>query len=99
VLDGEVPAALEDVGEPDEIARDIGIGILDGVADPCLGGEMDDPVRPKLLKDPHQSIPVGYVEPMQREAGMGLEVRGTRFLEGDVVIAVEVVHTADLIAS
>ena len=43
-----MPAGLEDVGEGDDVALDIGVRILEAVADAGLGREMDDPVEAML---------------------------------------------------
>lgn len=44
MFDGVVTASFEDVVETDEVGFDVGVGVIDAVADAGLGGEVDDEV-------------------------------------------------------
>ena len=44
MFDGVAAAGFEDVVETDEVGFDVGVGVVDAVADAGLGGEVDDEV-------------------------------------------------------
>ncbi len=99
VLDPVVAAALQDVGEAGQVGVHIGHRVLDGVTDPGLGGEVDDPLRPVPRKglgdggsvvDVDAQFPVAVVFEGAREPGL---------LQPHVVVVVEVVDSDDLVAA
>ena len=92
-----VPAALQDVGEAGEVGVHVGHGVLDGVAHPGLGGQIDHPlglVRPEGGGD---ALPVLDVQAQVGEAGMRQGAGQAGLLEAHVVIVVEVVDADDLV--
>ena len=50
VLNRVMPAGFEDVVEAEDVALDVGVGVVDGVADAGLGGEVDDNIELVLLE-------------------------------------------------
>ena len=44
MLDAGVPAAFENVQKTDDIAIDVGVGILERMAHTCLSRQMYDPI-------------------------------------------------------
>ena len=51
MLNGVVAAGLKDVVEANEIGLDISIGIGDGIADTCLGGEVYHHIKVVLIEE------------------------------------------------
>ena len=56
MLDGVVAACLQDVEEAREVARQVGIGVADGVAHASLCCEVDDLVELLLCKEVVNSL-------------------------------------------
>ena len=93
MLHPEVPAGLEDVQEPDQVALQVRIRIGDAVADAGLGGQVHDLVELLLRKEPVDGLLVGQVHLPDLEP----EGLAPAFLQADVVIIVEIVDSDHLI--
>ena len=92
--DLRVAAGLEDVGEAHEVRFDVGQRVLEAVADPGLGGEVDHPVEARLGEGRLDRGAVGEVgaeEAVGGRPGRGgaVELGEPRLLEADVVIVVD----------
>lgn len=87
-----VPAGLEDVVEAHDIAPDIDIGILDGIPDPRLGGEIDDDAGMESLENPDHSLLVRDITFYHGERPIRTKHVKPCFLESDVVVVIHVVH-------
>jgi len=61
VFDLIVAACFQNVVESDEVALDIGVGVGDGIADACLGGEVHDDGEVVFLKEAVDCSLVGEV--------------------------------------
>lgn len=98
VLDRVVAAGLEDVEEADEVALEVCAGILDGVADTGLGGEVYHSVEAVLSEQALDEGGVTQVTSHEGKAaicvGLGQHAQ-TRMLDARVVVAVEVVEADD----
>lgn len=99
MLHPAVAAALEDVGEADDVAVDVCVRVLDGVAHPGLGGQVHDTVKALLSKQPGHAFAVGNVQFDEAETWLALQTRETVMLELRRVVVVEVVKTDHLVAS
>ena len=73
VLDLVVSAALEDVHKTDQIRVDVGVGVLERVADTGLGTEVHDTIKPLPLKQLRHPATVRQVEPHEPEVIEGLK--------------------------
>lgn len=94
-----VAAALEHVGEADEVGIDVGIGVLDRVAHPRLGGQVKDPVETVRGKEFRHACPVRHVELLEDEVLVRAQAREAGFLQGHIVVGVEVVDAVDRVAA
>jgi hypothetical protein len=69
VLYGIVPASLQDVDEPDDVAVDISIRMGQAVTHSCLSGQVADPVEFLQPEQVIQIVPVlqlKFYEPVGR---------------------------------
>lgn len=100
VLDRVVAAGLEDVEEADEVALEVCAGILDGVADTGLGGEVHHDVEAVLREQALDEGGIAQVATHEGEAAVGVGLgqhAQARVLDAGVVIAVEVVEAEDCV--
>ena len=98
VLDRVVAAGLEDVEEADEVALEVCAGILDGVADTGLGGEVYHNVEAVLREQALDEGGIAQVATHEGEAAVGVGLgqhAQARVLDAGVVVAVEVVEADD----
>jgi hypothetical protein len=89
-------AGLEDVGEADQVALQVGGGIFRAVADVGLCTEVNDVVRLKVLENPAELRRVGKVRAHETEALQLLQPGQPRALQLDRVVVVEVVEAEHL---
>src|SRR6185437_16223498 len=87
-----VAAALEDIGEANEIGVHIRMRIDQRIAHARLRGEMHDMRKPVLGEQRGNAVAVGKVELDEAEAGMSGKLRETGILQLRIVIGVEVVE-------
>ena len=99
VLYRMMPAGLQDVVESDHVALDIGIRVLDAIADTCLGGQVHDDVKVVLLEKVIDEGLVGEVA-LDELVGMPFGLRGLLLdlaqailLERRIIVVIEVVET------
>lgn len=100
VLDRVVAAGLEDVEEADEVALEVCAGILDGVADTGLGGEVYHNVEAVLREQALDEDGIAQVATHEGEAAVGVGLgqhAQARVLDAGVVIAVKVVEAEDCV--
>ena len=94
-----VPAGLEHVEEPDEVALDIGPGVVDRVAHPGLGRQVHDAVEAALGEQPLHQRGVAQVAPHEDEPplGVGLPQHPQAvLLDAGVVVGVDAVQADDM---
>ena len=94
-----VAATLEHVQRAGDIARHIGVRILERVAHAGLRREVHHSIEFLALEEVRHAAVVGEVELDDAEARQRLEAREAGALEVDVVVVVEVVEPHDLIAA
>lgn len=93
-----VAAAFENIGKADDIAVDIGVRVLQGIANAGLGSQVDDLVEFLGGEQCFHSDPVTDIEFDEAEVGMAGQPGQPAFLEADVVIVIHVVEADDLVA-
>ena len=87
-----VAAALEDVGEADEIGVDIGVRIDQRMAHARLRREMDDMGKAVTLEQRGHALAVGEIELGELEAVELGELREPRLFQLGIVVVVDVVE-------
>src|SRR5688572_1708282 len=92
------PAALEHVGEANEVRLDVGARVLERVAHPGLRGEMEHALGALFFEKLLERIGVRDVQFVKSEPGM-LELRDAILLELDRVIRRKIVEADDFIAA
>ena len=68
MLDAVVAAAFQHVQRADDVGVDVGMRVFHAVADARLRGEVDNPLRSRLGKQPLHTRTVGEVEFVEGEA-------------------------------
>lgn len=87
------------MGEADDVAVDVGQRVFNGVAYPCLGGEVHHALRLVLCETVLHGLPVGQVDAQVGVVGVVGVTRQLRFLDGRIVIVVVVVDADDGVAT
>ena len=94
-----MPACFKDVVEPDDIALDIDIRILDAVAHTCLGGQVDNDIELVLLEEAVNQFTVSntalYGDVVEARRLRLLQMLEPVLFEAGVIVIVEVVNTYD----
>ena len=98
VVDPVVPGTLEYVGEPQQVAVDVGERVLDRVPNSRLGREMYHAVEAFAREELGHSRAVGEIELLELECGLLLQDFEPRELQPHVVIIVEVIEPDDFLA-
>lgn len=93
-----VAAALEHIDETDDIAVDIGMGILQRIAYPGLGGKMGHPVEASGGKQLRHARPIGQVQFQESEGPVLLQPGQARLLQADIIIVVQIVDADNRVA-
>ena len=99
MLDSTVAARFEQVHEADEVARDVGLRILQGVAHTRLCGEMDDSSRSGVPEHALERHPIREIGLDEAELLERVELAQSCLFEMDVVVRVEIVEPDDLLAA
>jgi hypothetical protein len=86
-----VPAGLEDGQEARDIGMDIGLRVVEGVADSRLGCEVDHDVGREGGHLAGEGPGLGNVEAHEPEARVLAQLRKAGLLEADVIVIVDVV--------
>ena len=90
-----VPASFQDVGEPDEVGIHIGMGVNERMPHAGLSPEMDDMGEAVFGKQARHALAIGQIQPGKPKVGVRCQLCQTRFLQGWIVVGVEVVQTYD----
>lgn len=99
MVHAEVPAGLEDIEESDYVRLDVGVGVVDGVSDACLGGEVEDDLRFELGEHPIKHFLIGEVSLDEGESVISRQHPKPSILQGHIVVVVAVVIADDGAAS
>ncbi len=92
-------AALENMQRADDIALDIGVRVLNRVANACLCGQVDDLVEPLAGKQLLHRLAIGKIDPLHSEVIVLVEQRRARLLQRRIIVVVEVVDADNHIAT
>ena len=98
---GQRAAELQDHDLPHYIGLHIGVGVDQRMADPGLGGEMDDPGDrfTRRLDRRRRGLAIGNVGPGESEGLVRLQQGEPRLLEADVVVVVQIVDAENAFAA
>ena len=99
MLDAAMPAGLEDVGEADDVAVDVGVRIFQRVAHPGLGGQVDHALRPELGEGLFDRAAVLQIGADQAEARPCQQRREARLFQARIVVGIDVVIAEHLVAA
>ena len=98
MADALVPAALEHVEVADDVRFDVGARVLDGVAHPGLGGEVDHDAETVVREQGRHPRFAREIHLGELEARVVVEDDQALLFEGRVVVVVQVVHADDAAA-
>ena len=93
------PTRFEQVDEPDEVARDVRVRILQRITHARLRREMNDTSGRMVSEQALESPTIREIELRETEPLEGIELAQPRFFEPNVVVRVEVVQPDDSLAA
>ena len=102
VLDRMMPASLQDVVEPDHVALDIGVRVLDAITDTSLSRQIHDDIEVVFLEDAVDEGLVGkiafdeLVGMLRGICGLLLDLAQPILLERRIIVVVQVVKPHDV---
>jgi hypothetical protein len=99
MLNAGVPASFEYIEKADNVAVDVHMGILEGVANARLSRKMNDALRPFAFEELSHTLPVGNVDLDGTESSARGKSREARLLQGNVIVAVEIVQPENVVAA
>ncbi len=99
MLNPVVATAFEHVQGPGDIARHVGVRVLERIAHPRLRGEVHDALEFLAPEEVRHAAVVGEIELDETKTRQRLEPREPRPLQVHVVVVVEVVEPHDFIAA
>ena len=88
-------AAFEDINEADKVALHVCMRIFKTVAHTRLSGQMNDPVKFMIGKEPLHALPVRQVQEDKPEPVEWFEPLKTRLFQPHIVVAVQIVQSDD----
>jgi len=99
MLDMVVPATLKDIRETNDIAINIGIGVLKRVPYASLGSKIYNKFELAFMKQVGHHLAVCHVDLPEREVSVMFKLGKSRFLQAYVVVIVKVVNADKPIAA
>ncbi|MNH27213.1 hypothetical protein D3C79_873160 [compost metagenome] len=91
-------ASLQHSEGAGEVAVGVGEGVVEGIAHPGLGAEVDHPFEPLPGKQCRHGGAIGEIEALEAKAGQGAEAREARLLQAHLVVVIQVVDADHLMA-
>ncbi|MNN59508.1 hypothetical protein D3C81_1746270 [compost metagenome] len=91
-------AALEDGERAVQIAVGIGKGVVQRIAHPGLGPQVDHPIEPLAGKERRHGGAIGEIAPLEAKSGQWQQQCQPCLLQADLVVVVEVVEADHLMA-
>jgi len=102
VPDPVMAASLQHRQGTGEVAVCVGKGVVQGVAHPGLGTEVDHPIEPLpgtlAGKECRHGLPVREIATLEAKPGQRQEPGQARLLQAHLVVVVEIVETDHLVA-
>ena len=83
---------VQEVHKGDKVTVDIAMGVLDGVSDPRLSGQMDDLIDRMIVQEPDDCLPVYQVRQRELESRDGFQSVQPRSFQVDTVVVVQVIQ-------
>ena len=93
MLGAIVSASFQDVCKPDQIGVHVGVRIFQGITNPGLSRQIDDPLGIMLGKGRGDRLAVFEMDAQFRIAVVGKRSGEARFFQIDVVILIETVES------
>ena len=98
------PAGFENIGEPDEIRLNVGLGIGQGISHASLGGKVDDPVEPMLGKHAFYGIAISQITACESPrslpfSGLIAERAKARLFQRWIVIVIDRIEPHHIVAA
>lgn len=84
-------AALQHMAKAQQVGIRVVVGLVDGVAHPCLGGQVQHALGLHLIKQRGHAGAIGQIQLDKAEVGVALQLRQPCLFERNIVVAVEVV--------
>jgi hypothetical protein len=94
-----VPASLQDVEEPQDVALDVGVRVAQGVANACLGRKVHHGIEGSGIEKGFDGSAFAKTDGFELEVGEALKPGQAVFLQLHVIIWVEVVQADHLPSS
>jgi hypothetical protein len=95
VPDPVMPAPLENVHEPDNIALYVGMGIFQGIPDPGLGCQVDHTIEFFIAEEPCNHLTVADVTLYETKVFLLFKAVQPGVLQADIIVVVDVIKTDD----
>jgi hypothetical protein len=92
-------AAFEDIYEAHQVAVDVGVRVLQGVAHASLGCEVDNALERRFCEQARKAVAVGYIQFDEAEMRMRAQARQPVFFQGGIVIVIEIVDSNYFVAT
>lgn len=90
---------FQNVHESDDVAINIGIRILQGIAHPRLSRKVNDPIKLLLIKKCHHGLAINHVHLYKAESGVGSESLQPGLFQIDIVVIVQIIQPDHLITA
>jgi len=97
MFDVRLAASLQDIQESAHITVDIGEGVLERIADPRLGGEIDNNAKRTCLKQTFYTRSILQSAPDKSKAGQTFKESKAILLQRDLVVVIQVVKSGNLV--
>ena len=90
-----VPAPFQYVGEADQVGLHIGLRVNERIPHTWLSGEMNDMEESVPGEERRHAVVIGQIQSDKPKGGVHRQPRQTRFLQGGIVVGVEIVQADD----
>lgn len=94
---GIMPATFKDIHKAHQISVDVGMRVLERIANACLRGQVNDPIRLMHLECIRDRIPVFQIESQIFESWIRIGVLQSGFFQRNIVVIIEVINTDHLV--
>jgi len=95
--DASLAAPFQNIQEAADIAVDIGTRVLERIADPRLGSQIDDIFELPGLEQILDTRPILKAAPNKGKTILPFQHSETRFFEGNVIVVIQVIEPGNLV--